>query len=396
MRPSAKTAWIARFLSCAFLAAAPCAGLRADEPETPAASAAAPAAPAAVRTFQTPSGVRVEVTPGQYGPLDRQVLTALEEAAVQAREQLSHPTVADLAGGLPCSAPSTPHPQPAPEPDCAAPAEPDCSDGACLLDLQCVGLGSYEATVLPQNLLWEPPLANNREPRMYAKPTTLSGPTTNKTFDGAIGGEGGIFRLQPTSDPDEAFQFDLFAAAFTRIAGYNTFTAVDYHVGTPLTFADGPWQVKLAYEHTSTHLGDDYVTKTGLKKIGHIRDEIVAGLAYCFWEGGRVYGQFGYAAITFNTPGPHRPDRYDMGVEWNRRRPTGFGGEPYAAVDLQLFGDENYTPDLAAQLGWQWIGPAPRMSAFRIALDAYTGRSPFGQFFQERDRWVGVTFSYEF
>jgi hypothetical protein len=225
---------------------------------------------------------------------------------------------------------------------------------------------------------------------MYFKTTSLNNPDTHNTFDSAIGGTAALLRLYQDDHPEAGFQMDFFATVFTRIADYNTVTAIDYRFGVPITFGSGPWEAKLpSYEHTSTHLGDDFIRVTGRVKEGHVRDELVCGLAYRFWDQLRAYGQFGYA-LSLTSAAGNRRDRYDFGLEWSKQHSTGFHGQPFAAVDVELCGDEDYHPNVTAQIGWQWLEPGARLPSLRLGLELYDGRSPFGQFFRQNERWAGI------
>lgn len=245
-------------------------------------------------------------------------------------------------------------------------------------------------TYLPPTLLWTPPRANLLQPRMFAMPITLDNASTFNTIDTAVGGTVGLLRRSCAGEPDEGFQADVFGVVLSRWSDNSNSVANDYRFGFPLTWRCGSWEGKLAYEHTSTHLGDDFVEESRRFKVGHIRDEVVLGVAYHLWDCVRLYGIFGYS-VYITTPGAEndRKDRYDLGVEWERPGPTGWRGQPFAAVDLELRADENYTANWTAQAGWQWKPELDRPS-LRVALTYYDGRSPFGQFFLDREDWFGV------
>jgi hypothetical protein len=239
--------------------------------------------------------------------------------------------------------------------------------------------------MLPSSLLWQPPLANQREPRSYFKITSRD---SSATYDTAVGGEFGLFRLQPPDSPNEGLQLDVFAVVFTRFADHARLVAADYRAGLPLTYAKGPYQLKFAFEHTGTHLGDEYIAATGAQQISYFRDDLVAGAAVRLWDDVRVYGQLG-VAVNASSVTADKPMRYDVGVEWSGQDPTGPVGEPYAALDLELREDQDYTGNLTVQLGWQWR-VRNRTRAPRVGVEFYTGRSPFGQFYLDRERWVGL------
>jgi hypothetical protein len=337
------------------------------------------------QTFHHAAGVRIDVTPTRPDVTDAEVLAALEDAARQVRERLV-PTVAatayiEDAPARPAKLPPDSLAVPLVVGIAPAPAE-DAPDA--------VHEAGRHLQLFPSVLLWQPPMANQHEPRMEIEATTLDNANTKKTLDTIIGGTAPALGWVSDDCPQDGWQLDFFAAALSRFSKYNTLDDVDYRFGLPLTWASGPWSGKLAYEHTSSHIGDDFIKwDTGLQKRGHVRDEGVVGLSYLFWNQLRFYGQFGYA-FNMATSGPNRHDRYDFGVEWSRRVSTGFRGQPFAALDIDIRGDEDYTPNLTAQIGWQWQELGSRLSSLRLALEFYDGRSPFGQFFDVHEQWLGA------
>jgi hypothetical protein len=242
----------------------------------------------------------------------------------------------------------------------------------------------YRFQTTPGTLLWEPPLANQRAPRMYGKFTTLN---DESTIDAAIGGEFGLIRFGPPGR-HEGFQVDGFAAVFTRFDDRRILVAADYRAGVPVTYARGPWSFKVSYEHTSSHLGDEFIEATGQRKFSYVRDEIVFGAARLFLDQFRLYGQYGYS---FGASGVATLDRsrFDWGAEWSRRRCTGVKGQPFAAFDMDLREDQDYEANVTLQVGWQWKA-RPLGRSLRLALEYYDGKSPFGQFFRDNESWFGV------
>jgi hypothetical protein len=249
--------------------------------------------------------------------------------------------------------------------------------------------GNLHFQLLPRSLLWQPPLANQHEPRMEIVATSLNNDNTKKTLDTAIGGTAPLLRVSG-DDPHDGMEVDFFGVVLSRFAKYNTLDDADYRFGLPLTWASGPWSAKLSYEHTSSHIGDDFIKweAAGLEKRGHVRDEVVTGLSYRWWNQLRLYGQFGYA-MNLSTAGPMKHDRYDFGLEWSRQVSTGFRGQPFAAIDVDVRGDENHTPNVTAQVGWQWQELDSRLPSLRLAVEFYDGRSPYGQFFDVHEQWIG-------
>ena len=259
------------------------------------------------------------------------------------------------------------------------------------VDYDSLALGKELCYVsLPKSQLWEVPLANQREPRMYGKFTTQD---DQSTIDTAIGVQFGISRLTSGDRPNEGLQLGAMAAVFTRFNEKRVLVTNDYRVGIPLTWAKGPWQAKLAYEHTSCHLGDDYIKATGNMPIGHVRDEMVLGLSRRFLDQLRLYGQFGYSFATSSSI-QGKNDRYDWGLEWSRERECGICGQPFAAFDMDLRSDQEYEPNMTVQLGWQWKQMQTRRGV-RVAVEYYKGKSPFGQFYLNDEDWIALAGYYD-
>jgi hypothetical protein len=141
-------------------------------------------------------------------------------------------------------------------------------------------------TLLPQTLLWEPPFASKREPRMQVLPITLDNYVAAWTLETSLGTSVGIVRWQGACSPYE-WQVDLFGVAHTRLSPEDL-VAADYRFGFPLSVRRGAWHAKLAYEHTSAHVGDEGMLNGGLPAISFAKDEIVAGLGRWFGEYFRV------------------------------------------------------------------------------------------------------------
>jgi hypothetical protein len=255
---------------------------------------------------------------------------------------------------------------------------------------------------LPSGVLWEPPLANQREPRCFVKLVDLHNETV---VDTAVGTVFSLARVGPANRPDEGFEIDVMAAVFTRIDDTETLTAADYRVGCPLTLAFDDWQFKLGYEHTSTHTGDvvlkDWEDNGMLNgepapAVKVVRDEIMLGVARRFWDQVRVYGQTGRSFA--DNPYMDVTWRFDWGVEWT---PPPLGrreGGPYAAFDMELRSEQQYCPNVTAQLGWRWQvggGTGHRSSCARLAVEYYNGKSPYGHFLEDQETWWALTAAYD-
>lgn len=354
------------------------------DPEIPAAKEQAPT-PETASPAEEDSGVIVEESEALAEPEYRSIALTAEHSPI------STPITENVWVMDRVELSTPPIPKPIPQ-SLEPPVGFEYATFECYSDADSCSPGWSEPlkyTPFPEGLLWQPPLANQREPRMFGKFTNHNDESTIET---AIGAQFGLFRFGPQSRPFEGIQLDTFAAVFTRFNANRLLVTSDFRVGLPLTYSKGPWQTKFGYEHTSTHLGDEYIQATGRVQVPHVRDEFVAGLAYRFMEIFRVYGQAGYSFITSDIVGEDR-DRYNLGIEWMRDCPTDWRGRPFAAVDLDLRSDQDYTGNLTVQVGWYWRTPFRRSG--RILLEYYTGKSPYGQFFQDNEDWIGIGGAYD-
>lgn len=247
----------------------------------------------------------------------------------------------------------------------------------------------------PGTLLWEPPLAIKREPRMQGLLSSLDNAWTEETVDTSIGLTAGLLRYEP-ADRGYAVQLDGFAVVMSRFSEWNYEVVADYRAGLPVTFACGPWQGKFGYEHTSSHLGDDTITRTGRQPILYVRDELVAGVGRRMWDDRiRAYGQ---AAWKFHgtVEGGGSPWRFDAGLEAYWRNATRCWGAPFAAMNLGLDGEVDYDAAWTVQVGWAWRDPTRRLSNARVFGEFYSGRSPYGQFYQTREQFYGFGLSLDY
>lgn len=251
-------------------------------------------------------------------------------------------------------------------------------------------------TALPNTLLWNPPFASLREPRLYLVRSQVNTADSNFAIDTSIGGVVGLFRAD-FAGHDVSAQFDLGAVVHTRLTPDNLIAA-DYRFQFPITFRWGAWHAKFAYEHTSTHIGDKFIRLNPLLPIPNsAKDEGVVGLGRYLWDDQlRLYGQVSYAFSEQLPVESKNAFRYDAGFEWVMPGPTGWSGHPFLAANVDVQGSQKFTPNVNTQAGWLWRNPYQRLANIRIFGQYYTGRSPYGQFFYNREKYysVGITCDY--
>lgn len=234
-------------------------------------------------------------------------------------------------------------------------------------------------TAFPSSLLWEPGLAVQKDPRMKATYSNQSNFRGGNSLDTSLGGTQGLYRFD-FYGRDLQVQTDIFGVVHTRLSPEDV-TYADYRFGLPLTAQRGWWQAKVAYEHTSSHLGDRLLRAVPQPVPSYARDEIVLGFGRILYEQLRLYGNYAYA-FQLIVPGVESStrtrSRFDMGFEWFDRRSTGFWGTPYLAGNIEWMGSQGFVPNYTVQAGWMWRNPSLRLSQFRVFVEHYRGQSPYG------------------
>jgi hypothetical protein len=261
-------------------------------------------------------------------------------------------------------------------------------------------------TVFPNSLLWEPNIAVHRDPRLQFMALNQSA-DGNNNLDTSIGGTMGLFRAD-INGADLSYQLDMFGVVHTRL-GSADLQAADYRFGVPITWRRGWWQGKLAYEHTSSHLGDKFILRTQREILFYAKDEIVAGLGRIIENQFRLYVNIGYAyGQQLPNPASTRANmsnlanttqnrgRADIGFEWFDREATGFAGTPFLAANVEVRGDQNWSPNLRAQAGWLFRNPTQRMGNARFFVEYFNGSMPYGQFYLVKESYAAVGFGFDY
>jgi len=250
---------------------------------------------------------------------------------------------------------------------------------------------------LPSTLLWEPPLAVKRDPRLQVLGTNLSDDRNSYKLDTSLGGTLGLFRYDFVGR-DASLQLDIFGVAHTRFSP-GDLVASDYRAGLPLTWKRGWWSGKIAYEHTSGYLGRSDVQALVIGSRQYQKDEIVLGLSRILYDQLRLYG---HAAYAFGYQAPDRESssgnrsRADLGFEWFDRKPTGFAGTPFVAGNADWRGDQDGQTNLTIQAGWLWRNPYQRFGTARVFIEHYRGQSPFGQLQATRETFTSIGFGFDY
>jgi hypothetical protein len=278
--------------------------------------------------------------------------------------------------------------------------------------------GPLGGVLLPDDDVFRPLLADQREPRFYAdyrrvdflgRPNVLAEGQGNTIDEGlvAFGGAFGIWGLRQPRGCD-GFQVSMFGAVFAQFnldAPKTDLLNADYLVGPEVTLRKGRWSGRLRFYHQSSHLGDKFLLNFGIAHgvvDQNLSFEIVDGLVSFEDEWWRLYGGGGLVVLSSRAPDlTTTPGFFQWGFELR-----GPAWRPWAwlkKTSLRPVFGANFTSvqatgwsvntSLSGGLEWTSSGGVHRV---RLLLEYQRGLVPFGQFFVGRTQNFGVQLQFEF
>lgn len=244
----------------------------------------------------------------------------------------------------------------------------------------------------PNGLVYRSYMAGVKEPRFGVQ--VFHEKDDGLLWDVALGGRVGLLRYGTTRvDRPEGFQIDMEGAAFPRLDPESEMdlNAADFRFGIPFTYGVERWQVKFAYYHLSSHLGDEFVLRNGLAtRFNYARDALVLGLSYFVLPSVRLYAEADWAFYQDVA----EPWAFQFGAEYSPQGPTGYRGTPFVALNGHLRQELDYSGNFVAQAGWQWRSTAGHL--LRIGVHYYNGLSPQYAFFNDFEEQIGGGLWYDY
>lgn len=208
-----------------------------------------------------------------------------------------------------------------------------------------------------------------------------------------------LARWRP-SDGESAwvFQANLEGMGYSRFllsGGINEFQTIDFFANLPLEARWGPFSTQAMLFHESSHLGDDYIRRTG--DIG-FRYSVEGVRARVSWEPVfhvRLYA--GGMRLVHSIPDDQRGE-VQGGLElrsadlrWQGMDECWF----YAAEDVKSYGRVHWNVNSQTELGFR-LGLPKVVRALRVHAGYFTGHSEYGQFFHRKEHFFDFGLSFDF
>lgn len=253
-------------------------------------------------------------------------------------------------------------------------------------------VSARDVSLFPEQQLYPVNLADPRRIQFAAKSLYFDQTTIDQAgdhrFDLKLGGRLGLLHVSDAVGDSELGwllsldagfhgQFDVDASQDN--IGWDGLYALmlSYRPNRQLAFKIGAY-------HISSHVGDEYIERTGRSRINYTREELQVGMNLSLDDRWQWYVEAGHAYDQRNTR-LQEPWRAQTGLQYqpgNRHEMSW-----YAGLDIGASEERDWQKDLSVQLGLQ-VPTATRV--WRIGLEAYDGKAQLGEFFQNDERYIGV------
>ena len=192
-------------------------------------------------------------------------------------------------------------------------------------------------------------------------------------------------------------------AIFNHDTGQDTLANSDYYVGIPLSYAVDRWAFRGRIYHISSHLGDEFLLehkkylKDPKRRLNKSFEAVDFYTSYQLTNAIRLYGGVG-TVVHSDSEMRMKPlyANYGFEVRVLRHNFKQLYGQPFLAVDIQNWQENNFEFSSTYALGYEWGKIYGIGRKVRLFFEYHDGFSPDGQFSRERTNWFAIRVSYGF
>jgi len=247
--------------------------------------------------------------------------------------------------------------------------------------------------LMPKGLIYRPYLASAKESRFRSVWNNDRG--EGNIWDITLGGQVGVLRYGGEQNGRPVgWQLGMEGAGLVRLDNDENrdVMASDFRFGIPITWGDSFYQVKFAYYHLSSHVGDEFLLKNpGFNRLNFSRNALVWGISLSPRKQWRVYSEAGYAFASDIS----QQWEFLFGAEYAPEGATGPRGKPFAAMNAHLREEVNFGGNVVFQAGWAWR-QSPSSGMFRMGVEYYNGKNDQFSFFNDSEQKIGFGIWYDY
>jgi hypothetical protein len=286
---------------------------------------------------------------------------------------------------------------------CAVPtrAQQTAADSAAATDSATVA-DSSGWDVGPVGQLYPNYLADPRRPQTSAGVLHVLSSDLNDEFGSghvrtimSLGGRVPVLRY--TAPSRQAWEFSVEGAFFGQFDASQSLENIGWDGWYGFLFSwrfASAWSSKLHYRHLSSHLGDEFIERTGRQRIGYAREDFTLGLAWKPLPGAAVYAEGGVGI--HDGAGRQEAVYFQFGAQYRDDDPILWDIFDWQiATDIQLFQEDDYDPGITVQ-GALLVPLARQGQQFRLALEFHTGRVLIGELSEFSEDYVALIFGWDF
>jgi hypothetical protein len=204
------------------------------------------------------------------------------------------------------------------------------------------------------------------------------------------GGQFGIVRAGLSGADDRAWQVDFLGGFNAQSDADHSLDIIGWDGQLGLLATTGKPRgtaFKIGALHHSSHIGDEFIARTGRARIGYTRHELLAGVSFPFDEHWRTYAEGGWGFRLRNTEMMKR-GRGQLGMDYEScRGPHEHCTGWYSAVDMSAMEERDWRLDTAVQMG---LVVRSDGRIWRLGVEGYHGRPPIGEFFPHTEGYIGL------
>ncbi len=250
------------------------------------------------------------------------------------------------------------------------------------------------AEPLPQGDVFRPLIADPKQPHFFASWLWTRSPLiTSQVASVGLGEDIGLIRGR-----GGRWQVSVAAGVFSQFnmeTKSNDLINTDFVIGFPLTYERGPYSARARVYHQSSHLGDEFILNNNPTRV-NLSFEALELLASRDFGEVRVYGGGEY--LFRHEPADLKPGLFHWGVEGRLPgtvvRLGGLGGgRLILALDAKSSQERKWQTGWGARAGLEFLPAGMSPEARRrlsVQLQAYDGPAPYGQFYLDNVRSVGL------
>ncbi|MCX5782896.1 MAG: DUF1207 domain-containing protein [Elusimicrobia bacterium] len=253
-----------------------------------------------------------------------------------------------------------------------------------------IGLCAAVAHAHGAQALFPTQIADPSNPAFEAKITAISGKKTR-----AEAGLGEEFPIaQKNFDDGSKLGFAVAGgvkARFNISKVTNDFEVADFSIAFPFDYAFNDWALRVMYWHTSSHLGDDYISSNSVLPGAinkHVTDD---GRFFASFAGIKKLLLYGGALYSFNTI-PDTSQRLGAQGGFEIIPLQSGKSEFFLAANLRALQRQSWNPSLNVKAGVKIKGE--RQTAL-IFAEFFSGKSPYLAFAQTQETKYSLGFGFE-